>query len=400
MAHFPQVCGNNTQASTNSLNRFDLPNSDFSSVKIASPSPFMVQNNQNYAKNKSTLNNGLVGYPRPTIFKPTEASDARMVLKIRKQIDPASFLPDIANPSASNPSPLVEASNSLYAAVSASAEMAQRLAQSLFTQLNSIPSGWIGMPMAEAAHASAYGEFETVDSFVNTFAKDFIIKVSPSLKGSNLKGATLLIGEIHHQKNLEEGVLRILKHLRPERGDMLLMEGGEDACSSQIISYGIPAESCINLEENSAAYLKIGAALDAMTTQLKLTIHFIASHLPHKLKVEKLVGEKAFFDFIKAHSKDEPVKFRTELNANLNKCNECINTYRDLLSPTTAIREHAMRTQITKYKGRNSLNIAIMGAQHVVNLASYTEEKIIFMMPRLVLDTYPEMNLPLDKDEL
>ena len=400
MAHFTQYSGNNTQTSTSSINRFSSPNNDFSSVKIAAPIPFMVQKNQHYAKKKNASYESFVGYPRPTRFKPTEASHARMVLKIRKQIDPASFLPDIANPSASNPSSLIEASNMVHLAVSASADMAQTVIQKLFATLNSIPSDWIGLPMAEAAHKNALGEFETVDNFVNTFKKDFIIKVSPTLKGSNLKGATLVIGEIHHQKNLEEGVLRILKHLRPERGDMLLMEGGEDACSSQIISYGIPAESCINLEENSAAYLKIGAALDAMTTQLKLTIHFIASHLPHKLKVEKLVGEKAFFDFIKAHSKDVPVKFRTELNANLNKCNECINTYRDLLSPTTAIREHAMRTQITKYKGRNSLNIAIMGAQHVVNLASYTEEKIIFMMPRLVLDTYPEMNLPLDKDEL
>ncbi len=247
MAHFTQACGNSTQTNTTSLNRFVLPNSDCSSVKIAAPSPFMVQKKQHYAKKKNASYDGIVGCPRPARFKPTEASHARMVLKIRKQIDPASFLPDVANSPASHPaSPLVAASNSLYAAVSASAEMAQRLAQSLFRQLNSIPSGWLCMPMAEAAHASAFGEFETVDNFVNTFKNDFMIKVSPSLKGSSLKSATLLIGEFHEQKNLEEGVLRILKHFHPERGDMLLMEG-DGICSDRIARYGIPAENCINL---------------------------------------------------------------------------------------------------------------------------------------------------------
>lgn len=400
MAHFPQVCGNNTQASTNSLNRFDLPNSDFSSVKIASPSPFMVQNNQNYAKNKSTLNNGLVGYPRPTIFKPTEASDARMVLKIRKQIDPASFLPDIANPSASNPSPLVEASNSLYAAVSASAEMAQRLAQSLFTQLNSIPSCWLGMPMAEAKHASALGEFETVDSFVNTFKNDFMIKVSPSLKGSSLKGATILVGETHHQKELEEGLLNLLKHLHPERGDMLLMEGGDDVCLSRITLYGIPAASCVNLEADSAAYIKTITAKNEMSSQLRAIVYFIATHLPQKLPVKILSEEGELVDFINMHGKRVLSKYKSALNVHLKKCKELTDRFREELEGTTAIREKIMLAEIRKRMTHCSTNFAVLGAQHVKNLASETRENFIFMMPRIVLETYPEMKLPLDKDEL
>ena len=401
MAPFTQWCGNNTQTSTSSINRFDLPVSDFASVSRSAPIPFMVQKKQHYAKKKNASYDGIVGCPRPTRYKPTEASHARMVLKIRKQIDPAFSLPAIANPSAAQPAlPLLAASNSLYAAVSASAEMAQTLAQSLFTQLKSIATGWVGMPMAEAAHANALDEFETVDSFVNTFKNDFMIKVSPSLKGSSLKGATLLIGEIHFQKNLEEGVLGILKHLRPERGDMLLMEGGDDVCPNRILLYGVPAANCINLEAGSAAYLKARAAMEAMSNQLQLTVRYIVSHLPHKLKDGVLVGDDACLNFIKTHSKDVPVSFKAELNAHIKKCNQLIVFYNDVLTSNEATREEDMLAQIIKWKGRNSLNVALLGAQHVVNLATYTEKKVIFMMPRLVLDTYPEMILPLDKDEL
>ncbi len=395
MAHFTQACGNSTQTNTTSLNRFVLPNSDCSSVKIAAPSPFMVQKKQYYSQKKNASYNGIVGCPRPARFKPTEASHARMVLKIRKQIDPAFFLPDIANPS-----PLLSTSTMLHSAVSATADMAKTLFRGLSITLNSVPSNWIGLPTAEAAHANALGEFETVDSFVNTFKKDFMIKVSPSLKGSSLKGATLLIGEIHFQKNLEEGVLRILNHLRPERGDMLLMEGGDDVCPSRVNSYGIPAENCINLEENSAAYLKVQAAFKDMSNQLKLTVQYIVSHLPQKLKEVVLVGNEAYVDFIRTHGKDVPVKFKSELDANLRKCKQLISILNGLLTDTVAPREQDMLAQIKKWKGRNSLNVAILGAQHVVNFATYTKEKIIFIMPRLVLDTNPEMNLPLDKDEL
>ncbi len=137
-----------------------------------------------------------------------------------------------------------------------------------------------------------------------------------------------------------------------------------------------------------------------MSTQLQLTVQFIVYFIPHKLKDEILVDDEARVVFIEKYMNDVPVKFAIAFKALIETGNELTRNFNDLLDGTLATREYDMRTKITKWKGQNSLNVAIMGAMHVVNLASYTEEKFIFMMPRLVLDTNPEMNLPLDKDEL
>lgn len=403
MANITYFCGSATQANTNSIVRYALPNSDLASVKINTPIPFMVQKQRHYADyagKRKSFYYGLPGSPRLTRFKTTQASHARMVLKIRKQIDPDFSLPAINKPSSvSATSALVATSNFFGLAFSATASIAQTLSRGLVNTLISVPSGWAGIPLAEAADGNALREFEDVDRFVQAFKKDFIITVSPSLKGSSLKGASLVIGEIHHQKNLEEGVLRILKHLRPEQGDMLLLEGGSDSCPNRMSSYGIPESSCVNLEAYSNTYLKARAAWEAMAKQLELTVQFIITHLPHQLPAEVLVGAEAYFIFIKAHADEVPSNHKPALNVHLRKCKELINLHHDSLTETAAKRENDMLKEIKNRMGRHSLNVVLLGAQHVVNLATNMDQKIIFMMPRIVLDTFSEMNLPIGKDE-
>ena len=177
------------------------------------------------------------------------------------------------------------------------------------------------------------------------------------------------------------------------------MEGGSDICPNRIIAYGIPAASCVNLEENSAAYLQARAARDAMSIQLKLTVHFIATHLPRKLPDKVLVGDESYFEFIKIHAGKVIPAHKAELNVHLKKCKLLINILSDELTRTAAIREKELLAEIKERTARYSLNFALLGAQHVVNLASNVEDKIIFMMPRLVLVTNPEMNFKSDKDE-
>lgn len=400
MLNSTSFCAISTQSNSIPTDRYSQPKHYFHSIKISTPIPCMTQRQRRHAKKSEIFYSGMIGGPRPSRFVPTDVSHASMVLKIRKQIDPAFFLPVIVKISSrSTIAPYRAKSNFIASVVAASTGIIPCLSRGLLNTLGSMPSIWSGLPVAQASDENTLYPFDAVASFKEKFTKDFFIQVSPSLIGKSLMGATIMVGEIHHQANLQELILKVLTYLQPERGDKLLMEGGLEACPNQIANYGIPAASCINLEEYSAAYLQARAAWQAMTHQLKQTVHFVATHLPRRLPDEVLVGDDAFLEFIKTHAGKVIPAHKAELDVHLKKCQLLINSHNDVLTSTTAPREKEMLAKIKENMGRYSLNVAVLGAQHVVNLASYTDEKIIFMMPRLVHDTHPEIHFKSDKDE-
>lgn len=252
-----------------------------------------------------------------------------------------------------------------------------------------------GLPLAEAAENSKLAVFTDVASFVAEFRNDFDIRVSPDLKDGSLQGVTIVIGEIHFDADLMPAILKVLKHLRPERGDMLLMEGAVDICRSRVVEYGIPSGSCVNLEENSEDYQHARNSLERMSQQLQATVRFIVKHMVSAQELHlKLGGEDAFREFINKHKDKVPAAHRQELNAHMKKCRQLRNKFEDALQSTRDNREEFLFQELKKRSMRGTLNVALFGAKHVFNLTPRLEGRMIFMMPHLVAQKFPEVKLP------
>jgi hypothetical protein len=254
-----------------------------------------------------------------------------MLLKIRKTVSPGLLPPPLETPSA----PLKKMTQMASAMLESGAAM-------MYDLIKCLPTIDIGLPLAEAAPAQASEPVMDVATFINLFERDFIIRVSPMIKDSSLDRVTIVIGEDHVDPEVQQLIDKVMKHLRPERGDLLLMEGIAEAGMRRIQRYGIEAKSLLSMEENSAAYNKMIEADRLKFEHLVDTVKFVYQHLPTKPKINKLKGKNEYSAFINQYRHAVPLQFRDELNFRIEKINQYIASYDQVTMETSSLREKGM----------------------------------------------------------
>lgn len=353
--------------------------------------PNMVPRKVRRAREAALYKSRIARRPTPQVFKPTAESHARMLLKIRKSVSPGLLPPPLETPSA----PLKQMTQMASAMLESGAAM-------MYDLIKCLPTIDIGLPLAEAAPAQVSEPVMDVATFINLFERDFIIRVSPMIKDSSLDRVTIVIGEDHVDPEVQQLIDKVMKHLRPERGDLLLMEGIAEAGMRRIQRYGIEAKSLLSMEENSAAYNKMIEADRLKFEHLVDTVKFVYQHLPTKPKINKLKGKNEYSAFINQYRHAVPLQFRDELNFRIEKINQYIASYDQVTMETSSLREKGMLQFIDQHRTDKAKRFCIVGAQHAKNMAPalYKTESIV-MIPRKVFVQVPELNLPsLPKEEL
>ncbi len=353
--------------------------------------PNMLSRKVRRAREAALYKSRIARRPTPQVFKPTAESHARMLLTIRKTVSPGLLPPPLETPSA----PLEQMTQFICAKLESGAAMMHGL-------IKCLPTIDIGLPLAEAARPQASEPEMDVATFIKMFERDFIIRVSPMIKDSSLDRVTIVIGEDHVDSEVQQLVDKVMKQLRPERGDLLLMEGTAEAGMRRIQRYGIEAKSLLSMEENSAAYKKMMEADRLKFEHLVDTVKFVYEHLPTKPKINKLKGENEYSAFINQYRHAVPLQYRDELNLRIQKSNHHIAGFDQVAIQTSPLREKAMLQFIDQHRTVKAKRFCIVGAQHAKNMALdlYKKESIV-MIPRKVFAQVPELNLPaLPKQEL
>lgn len=289
--------------------------------------------------------------------------------------------------------------------------------KALFNQITSVmqslwscfPDLRIGPPVAEAGVVKSTAinkKASSVGAFVSIFENDFDIRISDDLENSqNLQGVTIVIGEIHGNRIMQQQFKRILNNLQAENGDLLMVEGDAQVCEQDAAIYQIPIKSCVALEEGFAPYEQTKMLGLQHKNDLLRLVEFIQSKIKTS-SAEVVKGDVfSYLKFIQQYKSSVPEKFMPECQRLWMAADQSGLKFKHAANNQNLLREKKFIHGIRAHHTEQSTNFMIIGAMHVANMASDLlgdkPGKIILMVPYELYATKYGARLPLKKhDEL